>query len=154
MGQYHDDDGQSSKQIYVSISRMHVKNYTDIFAKCCCIFGGDYLLLLGFKNMSNIDISSNQFQTDVLDVSGIVVVDFYAVWCGPCKVMSPVIEDLSETYKNAKFVKIDVDQNQDIAEKYNIFSIPTLVFFKDGKPVHQESGALPRESIVAACEKL
>ena len=104
--------------------------------------------------MTALHIDANQFQKEVADYKGIVVVDFYAEWCGPCKMMGPGIDELAANYKNAKFVKIDVDKNQDLAGQFNIFSIPTLVFFKDGQPVHQLSGMQAKEAIVAEIEKL
>lgn len=104
--------------------------------------------------MTALHVDTDQFQTEVLDHKGIVVVDFYAEWCGPCKIMGPAIDELSESHKSAKFVKIDVDKNQDLAGQFNIFSIPTLVFFKDGKPLHQLSGMQAKEAIVAEIEKL
>jgi thioredoxin 1 len=104
--------------------------------------------------MTALHIDANQFQKEVLDYNGIVVVDFYAEWCGPCKMMGPAIDELSEDSKIAKFVKIDVDKNQDLAGQFNIFSIPTLVFFKNGQPVHQLSGMQAKEAILAEVEKL
>lgn len=104
--------------------------------------------------MTALHINTDQFQKEVTDQKGIVVVDFYAEWCGPCKIMGPAIDELARDYKNAKFVKMDVDKNQDLASQLNIFSIPTLVFFKDGKPLHQVSGMQAKEAIIAEIEKL
>lgn len=104
--------------------------------------------------MTALHVDTDQFQAEVLDHKGIVVVDFYAEWCGPCKIMGPAIDELSESNKSAKFVKIDVDKNQDLAGQFNIFSIPTLVFFKNGQPVHSLTGMQAKEAIVAEIEKL
>ncbi|OGK15072.1 thioredoxin [Candidatus Roizmanbacteria bacterium RIFCSPLOWO2_02_FULL_37_19] len=94
--------------------------------------------------MSVVQTNQGTFQNDVLDHKGLVFVDFYADWCGPCKVTSPLIEELatSGAYKDKiKFVEIDVDENQELAGKYNVFSIPTFIIFKDGEPVNQFVGA-------------
>lgn len=86
------------------------------------------------------------FQTDVLGQKGPILVDFYADWCGPCKITSPIIEELSTEMPQVKFVKVDVDQNQNLAAKYSIFSIPSFLIFKDGKLVSQFVGAQSKES--------
>lgn len=94
-------------------------------------------------------IDANNFETEVIKNTGIVVVDFYATWCGPCKILSPIIDKLSEDKNlSAKFVKVDVDQNQDLAGSYNIFSIPTIIFFKNGQVINQLTGVVSEESIV------
>lgn len=92
-------------------------------------------------------VTKDTFQKEVLDEKGPVFVDFYADWCGPCKLTSPIIDELAadESYKNKiKFVKVDVDANQELSSTYNIFSIPTFMIFKDGKPAHQLVGARDR----------
>ncbi|AGR40843.1 thioredoxin [Spiroplasma taiwanense] len=73
------------------------------------------------------------------------VVDFYADWCGPCKMLAPIYEQLSNEVTNVNFVKVNTDEQQEIAKKYNIMSIPTLIFFKDGEVVRQNSGFMPKE---------
>lgn len=100
-------------------------------------------------------ITSNDFQVEVLSSSLPVVVDFFATWCGPCKAMSPIFDELSQEYKEkVKFVKIDVDQNQDLASQYNIFSIPTFLIFKDGKVVNQLTGAIGKDGITNALKNI
>src|SRR3990167_5241439 len=93
--------------------------------------------------MAVLSSSQDTFQKDVLDEKGVVFVDFYADWCGPCKMTTPIIEELSENkqYKDVSFVKVDVDKEQELASKYNILSIPTFVIFKNGKVLNQFSGA-------------
>lgn len=100
-------------------------------------------------------ITSNDFQVEVLSSSLPVVVDFFATWCGPCKAMSPIFDELAQEYKDkVKFVKIDVDQNQDLAGQYNIFSIPTFLIFKDGKVVNQLTGAVGKDGITNALKNI
>ena len=83
-------------------------------------------------------VTDNDFQKEVLESNGITVVDFWAEWCGPCRVQSPIIDKLAEDYKdnpNMKFTKLDVDANPETAMKYQVLSIPTLIFFKGGEKV-------------------
>lgn len=93
-------------------------------------------------------ITKDSFKTEVLDAKGVVFVDFYADWCGPCKITSPILEQISSEKKEIKFVKINVDENPDLASQYSIFSIPTFIIFKDGEPKHQFVGALSREGFL------
>jgi thioredoxin 1 len=84
----------------------------------------------------------------------LVLIDFWADWCMPCKMLGPTIEQLSEEYKGKVFVgKVDVDGNQELAEKYGIMSIPNLIIFKDGKPVENIVGAVHKGTIKAALDK-
>ncbi|MDO9028099.1 MAG: thioredoxin domain-containing protein, partial [Candidatus Roizmanbacteria bacterium] len=77
--------------------------------------------------MAVIHLDKNNFETEVLKNKGIVLVDFYAQWCGPCKMTEPIIKQLSEEVKNVKFTKVDVDQNQELTSQYQVFSIPTFL---------------------------
>ncbi|NMB83998.1 thioredoxin [Candidatus Roizmanbacteria bacterium] len=95
--------------------------------------------------MSVAHISQNDFQKEVVDHKGIVFVDFYAEWCGPCKMTGPIIDELATEMQTIKFVKVNVDENSDLASQYSIFSIPTVIIFKDGKPVNQFVGAMGKE---------
>lgn len=83
------------------------------------------------------------FETDVINHPGVVFVDMYADWCGPCKMTSPIIEELSEdpAYQAVRFIKVDVDANQELAGQFNVFSIPTFITFNNGKVVSQFAGA-------------
>lgn len=107
--------------------------------------------------MAVVNINKDNFQKEVLDDGGIVFVDFYAKWCGPCKMVGPIIDELSENkeYKDkVKFVKVNVDSNQELASQYNIFSIPTLIIFKQGKPAHQFAGAMGKEGFMEEIRKV
>ena len=95
-----------------------------------------------------LQITKDNFQSEVLDYKGFVFVDFNAEWCGPCKMTAPIIEEIANEKKEIKFVKINVDENPELAAKYSIFSIPTFVIFKDGQPAHQFVGALGREGFL------
>src|SRR3989344_748038 len=98
--------------------------------------------------------TQSSFQKDVLDDKDTVFVDFYADWCGPCKVTSPLIDELSEELKNIKFLKVDVDSNPQLAQQYSIFSIPTFMIFKGGQVVSQFVGAMGKEGFLSEIKKV
>ena len=99
------------------------------------------------KIMVNEIKNSQQFEQQVLNSANPVFVDFWAEWCGPCRSVSPVVEELSTEYDGkVDFVKINVDENGELAQKYNVFSIPTLAIFKNGEIVSQKVGASTKES--------
>lgn len=107
--------------------------------------------------MAVTQISNQDFQKQVLEEKGVVFVDFYADWCGPCRVVGPIIDELSkeEQFKDkVKFIKINVDENPQLASQYNIFSIPTFIIFKDGKPVSQLTGAMGKEILIEEINKI
>lgn len=94
--------------------------------------------------------TDNNFENEVLNSEVPVLVDFYADWCGPCKMMAPVIEELSTQYEGkAKIGKLDVDQNGVTAQKYRVMSIPTILLIKDGKVVETVVGAVPKQQLEA-----
>lgn len=97
-------------------------------------------------------INASEFEKEVLNEEGIIVVDFWATWCGPCKMIAPIIEELDEEMSNVKFVKVDVDKNPEIAGEYKIVSIPTLKIFKGGKVVNTLVGFKPKEALKADIE--
>ncbi len=90
-------------------------------------------------------VTDQDFDQEVLEADTVVLVDFWAEWCGPCKMFAPVLDDLSQEYDGKiKFTKVDVDENPETAMKYGIRSIPTLLVFKGGSPVDQVVGAVPK----------
>ena len=92
-------------------------------------------------------VNDASFEADVLKSSEPVLVDFFAEWCGPCKAMAPALEELAQSMKGQlKVVKIDVDQNPNVAQKYNIRAMPTLLLFKDGEVAAQHVGALVQKA--------
>ena len=94
------------------------------------------------------------WEIDVMNSKVPVFVDFWAEWCGPCRMVSPVVEELSNDYDGkVKFVKVNVDEANELASKYNIFSIPTLAIFKNGKLVNQQVGAASKDSYKNMIEK-
>lgn len=100
------------------------------------------------------EINSSEFQNEVLNENGTVLVDFSATWCGPCKMLAPVIDDLSvEMNGKAKVYKIDVDKSGDIAQKYNIMGVPTVMIFKNGKAVDKMVGFQPKNIIKSKLEQ-
>ncbi len=98
--------------------------------------------------MSVVHATNSSFQQDVVQKKGLVLVDFFAEWCGPCKIVAPIIDDLAKTMTDVTFVKVNVDENQEVASKYSVFSIPTFIVFKDGQVVDQFVGALSKEAFV------
>lgn len=101
-----------------------------------------------------IHADKNSFQKEVIEAKGVVMVDFYADWCGPCRMTAPVIDELSNEKTDVKFVKVNVDENPDLAGQYQVFSIPTFIIFKNGKPVHQFVGAMGKEGFLEEIEKV
>ena len=94
-------------------------------------------------------INTSQFRESVEGKQGVVVVDFFATWCGPCKMLAPVFEQAGEEMKNeATFLKVDIDQSLEIAQQFKISTVPTMMIFKDGKAVESLVGFMPKERIV------
>lgn len=102
-----------------------------------------------------INITVDNFEAEVLNSEKPVFVDFYANWCGPCKMMAPLVEELSEDFSDKmKFGKCDIDENMDIAQKYRIMSIPTFMIFKDGKSEATVIGAQGKADLQKIIEDL
>ncbi len=101
-----------------------------------------------------IEVTDKNFESEVLKSDKPVVIDFWAPWCGPCRLLSPIIEEVSkEMTSKAKFCKINTDENPQTAGKYNIMSIPTVLLFKDGEIASTSVGALPKEQFKRWLEK-
>ena len=99
--------------------------------------------------MSVVELTSERFTQEVLQSNTPVLIDFWAPWCGPCKMMAPVVEEVAgELSGKVKVGKVNVDDYGDLAQQYNILSIPTFMIFKGGQAVEQFSGAMPKETLV------
>ena len=98
--------------------------------------------------MSVLKLNSNNFVEEVINSNTKVLVDFYADWCGPCKMMSPVIDEIADENNNVKVGKVNVDDNQELAMKYNIMSIPTIMVFENGVPKKTFVGVTDKNEIL------
>jgi thioredoxin 1 len=95
-------------------------------------------------------LSDASFEKDIETTSGVVLVDFWATWCGPCKMIAPLVEQIAQENEGKLTVgKLDVDENGETAMKYGVMSIPTLILFKDGQPVERLVGYMPKERLLA-----
>ena len=100
------------------------------------------------STMEVMKVTSSNFEEEVLNSDKTVLIDFYADWCGPCKMFSPIIESVAEENEDIKVVKIDVDNAQDLAIKYQVMSIPTIVVIKNGQEVNRNVGVVSKSQIV------
>ena len=104
---------------------------------------------------NTLTVTDSTFAQDVEQRDGLTIVDFWATWCGPCRVISPILEQIAaERVGQVTVAKLDIDSNQRTVVRYNVRSAPTLLFFKDGKPIAQIIGAVPKARIEAAIAQL
>ncbi|MCC0630669.1 thioredoxin [Clostridioides sp. ES-S-0108-01] len=93
-------------------------------------------------------INKNEFINEVENKEGLVVVDFFATWCGPCKMLSPIYEALgNEMAEKASFLKVDIDQSIELTQQFEVSTVPTVIIFKDGKPVDRLIGFIPKDNL-------
>jgi thioredoxin 1 len=95
------------------------------------------------------EVTDNNFQAEVLESDTPVLVDFWAPWCGPCRIIAPSLEELNDEIDNLRVVKLNVDENQQTAAQYDVMSIPTLIIFKNGQPAKKIIGAMPKKRLEA-----
>ena len=101
---------------------------------------------------SIIEVTDTNFQAEVIESTEPVLVDFWAPWCGPCRVIAPSLEEIVEERDDLRIVKLNVDDNQETAARYNVLSIPTLILFRNGEAAHKVIGALPKKRLVQELE--
>ncbi len=101
-----------------------------------------------------IEVTTASWDQEVLGAKGLVMVDFWAVWCGPCRMVAPTVEEIAKEYAGkVKVCKLNTDENSEIASRYKIMGIPTLMFFKDGEKVEQIVGAVPKAQLKAKIDQ-
>ena len=105
--------------------------------------------------MSVFDLDGERFNTEILNSDGVVLVDFFATWCGPCKMLAPIVEEIADESDGSYTVyKCDVDENEALALEYSIMSVPTLIIFKDGEEADRFIGVRPKQEIMNALRSL
>ncbi len=98
------------------------------------------------------EVTDNNFQAEVIESETAVLVDFWAPWCGPCRVVAPVLEQIAAEQDDLRIVKLNVDENQQTAATFDVLSIPTMILFRGGQPVKKIIGAYPKKKIEAELE--
>ena len=99
--------------------------------------------------MSAVLVNQNNFREEVVNSDRPVLIDFFAPWCGPCRMVVPLVEQIAEEREDIKVVKINVDEDPELANQFGVMTIPTLYVFKNGEAVNHRSGAMPKEQILA-----
>ena len=103
--------------------------------------------------MEVIELTSENFEAEVLRADRLVIVDFWASWCTPCRMLAPILEEIAAEHPDLKVYKINVDEAQDIAEKYGVMSLPILIFFENGEAVDESIGLVSKEQIISLLPK-
>jgi thioredoxin 1 len=102
-----------------------------------------------------LELTKDNFEREVLKSKGPVLVDFWATWCMPCRMIAPIIKELNQSYKDrCKIAKLNVDEEMEIATRFNVMNIPTIIFFKDGKEHARIAGVVSRDNIVQKIEEM
>lgn len=97
-----------------------------------------------------LEVTTSNWDTEVIKAQGLVMIDFWAAWCGPCRMISPTVEELAKEYSGKiKVLKLNTDENSEIASRYKIMGIPTIMFFKDGNKLDQIVGVVPKQHLKA-----
>lgn len=99
--------------------------------------------------MAVLHLTTENFRKEILEYEGVALVDFWASWCGPCQMMGPVVDEIAGEVENVKVCKVNVDEQPDLAGKYNVMSIPTFIVFKNGEPEKVTMGVKPKAELLA-----
>lgn len=97
--------------------------------------------------MTPVVITKDNFESEVLKAEGTVLIDFWATWCGPCRMLSPIVDEVASEHTDVKVGKINVDEQPELAQQFGIMSIPTLIVFRNGQKVNESIGLIPKEKV-------
>jgi thioredoxin 1 len=100
------------------------------------------------------DVTDNNFQAEVIESETAVLVDFWAPWCGPCRIVAPILEEIAAEHEDLRIVKLNIDDNQQTAAAFEVLSIPTMILFRGGQPVKKVIGAYPKKKLEAELEPI
>ena len=106
-------------------------------------------MMKGWYNMSVVTLTKENFKQEVLEATQPVLIDFWAAWCGPCRMVSPIVDEIAAEDPDIKVGKVNVDEQPELAQQHGVMSIPTLIVYKDGKAVNQTVGARSKAALLA-----